>query len=166
MHTYKNHRDFKSQVTLNLNILCVHTMLMLKYVYNVYLCPCDKIQAPTSLNISLSEYAMQWIYMVIRLVTSIYKCFKACISVYKHIQVHMLRDQVFKLPQAWSKRKSSIALIAYMKMYVYSIFRVNMVYNVFKVEYLVLHEQFQDMHIHVYVMHTCTNRSLFKFWPL
>ena len=39
VHTSRNHRDFKSQVSLNLSVLCVHMMLILKYVYNVYLCP-------------------------------------------------------------------------------------------------------------------------------
>ena len=59
--------------------------------------------------------------------------FKAYISVYKHKQVYMPRGQVLKLLQAWSKRKLSIALIVDVKMYVYSNFRVHMVYNVFKI---------------------------------
>ena len=54
-----------------------------------------------------------------------------CLQAYTNI--YMPRGQILKLPQAWSKRKSSIALIVDVKMYVYSIFRVHKVYNVFKI---------------------------------
>ena len=45
-----NHRDFKFKVSLNLNVLCVHMILILMYVYNLYLCPCDRRQAHASLT--------------------------------------------------------------------------------------------------------------------
>ena len=60
------------------------------------------------------------------------QCFQACISVYKNIQVYIQWGQILKLLQAWSKRKSSIALIVEVKLFAYSIFRVHKMYNVLK----------------------------------
>ena len=75
----------------------------------------------------MNLYGIKIGYKHAKMFYSLYQCLQAYTS------RNMPKGQILKLPQTLSKRKSSFALMVAVKMYVYSIFRVHIMYNVFKI---------------------------------